>query len=413
MEKSRNRAVGRQVRKMIAAAMAAMLVFTSANVADVNAEETVLAVSENAVTGETGAGVVEAEKNTGEPEVENGGAENREAENTDLDAETADPDTETADGTHTYKNGFCTDDGCDAYEPAVLTTGKYDIDANGEITDSDEAYEIGNAGQLYWFAGLVNGTLTDGTAQNLKANAVLTADIIVNKDLLASINTDDDGNVTNGTSFRIWLPIGKINSDNGERMLYAGIFDGKEHSISGLYANLYDVPVEDPGNIYINKNRAGLFGLYAGVTRNLRILDSYMRGEHDIGGICGRNEGGTIQNCYSAATVCGDSYIGGICGRSQSNSIIENCYNAGYIYGADGSIGGICGDNCATLQGCYNVGIVKGKRCVGGIVGVSSGLGNTIWLKDCYNKGSVIGNTIETGGIGGYIGYSLVENCYS
>ena len=412
MEKSRNRAVGRQARKMIAAAMAAMLVFTSANVADVNAEETVLAVSENAVTGETGAGVVEAKK-TGEPEVENGGAENREAENTDLDAETADPDTENADGTHTYKNGFCTDDGCDAYEPAVLTTGKYDIDANGEITDSDEAYEIGNAGQLYWFAGLVNGTLTDGTAQNLKANAVLTADIIVNKDLLTSINTDDDGNVTNGKSFRIWLPIGKINSYKRKPMLYAGIFDGKGHSISGVYANLYDAPVEDPKNIYNNKDYAGLFGLLEGVTRNLSVIDSYMRGDYCIGGICGNEDGGTIQNCYSAATVCGDSYIGGICGRSQSNSIIENCYNAGYIYGADGSIGGICGDNCATLQGCYNVGIVKGKRCVGGIVGVSSGLGNTIWLKDCYNKGSVIGNTIETGGIGGYIGYSLVENCYS
>ena len=412
MEKSRNRAVGRQVRKMIAAAMAAMLVFTSANVADVNAEETVLAVSENAVTGETGAGVVEAKK-TGEPEVENGGAENREAENTDLDAETADPDTETADGTHTYKNGFCTDSGCDAYEPAVLTTGKYDIDANGEITDSDEAYEIGNAGQLYWFAGLVNGTLTDGTAQNLKANAVLTADIIVNKDLLASINTDDDGNVTNGTSFRIWLPIGKINSDNGERMLYAGIFDGKEHSISGLYANLYDVPVEDPGNIYINKNRAGLFGLYAGVTRNLRILDSYMRGEHDIGGICGRNEGGTIQNCYSAATVCGDSYIGGICGRSRSNSIIENCYNAGNVYGNGRSIGGICGYNFSTIENCYNVGKVNGKFYVGGIVGESSGYDNTIWIKDCYNRGNVIGDTIDIGGIGGYIGSSLVENCYS
>ena len=412
MEKSRNRAVGRQVRKMIAAAMAAMLVFTSANVADVNAEETVLAVSENAVTGETGAGVVEAKK-TGEPEVENGGAENREAENIDLDAETADPDTETADGTHTYKNGFCTDDGCDAYEPAVLTTGKYDIDANGEITDSDEAYEIGNAGQLYWFAGLVNGTLTDGTAQNLKANAVLTADIIVNKDLLASINTDDDGKVTNGTSFRIWLPMGKINADNGQQMVYAGIFDGKEHSISGLYANLYDVPVEDPGNIYINKNRAGLFGLYAGVTRNLRILDSYMRGEHDIGGICGRNEGGTIQNCYSAATVCGDSYIGGICGRSRSNSIIGNCYNAGNVYGNGRSIGGICGYNFSIIENCYNVGKVNGKFYVGGIVGESSGYDNTIWIKDCYNRGNVIGDTKDIGGIGGYIGSSLVENCYS
>ena len=412
MEKSRNRAIGRQVRKMIAAAMAAMLVFTSANVADVNAEETVLAVSENAVTGETGAGVVEAKK-TGEPEVENGGAENREAENTDLDAETADPDTETADGTHTYKNGFCTDDGCDAYEPAVLTTGKYDIDANGEITNSDEAYEIGNAGQLYWFAGLVNGTLTDGTAQNLKANAVLTADIIVNKDLLASINTDDDGKVTNGMSFRIWLPMGKINADNGQQMLYAGIFDGKGHSISGVYANLYDAPVEDPKNIYNNKDYAGLFGLLEGVTRNLSVIDSYMRGEDCIGGICGYNDGGTIQNCYSAATVCGDSYIGGICGCSRSNSIIENCYNAGYIYGATRSIGGICGDNYSTIESCYNIGIIEGNFMVGGIVGVSSGSGNTIWIKDCYNRGNVIGDTEKIGGIGGCIGSSLVENCYS
>ena len=413
MEKSRNRAVGRQARKMIAAAMAAMLVFTSANVADVNAEETVLAVSENAVAGETGSGVVEAEKNTGEPEVESGGAENREAENIDLDAETADPDAETADGTHTYKNGFCTDDGCSAYEPAVLTTGKYDIDANGKITDSDEAYEIGNAGQLYWFAGLVNGTLTDGTAQNLKANAVLTAGITVNEDLLASIKTDDDGNVTNGTSFRIWLPMGKINSDNGKPMMYAGTFDGKGHSISGVYANLYDAPVEDPKNIYNNKNYAGLFGLHAGVTRNLSVLDSYMRGEDCIGGICGYKDGGTVQNCYSAATVCGDSYIGGICGRSQSNSKIENCYNEGSVCGTDRSIGGICGDNSATLQGCYNVGIVKGKRYVGGIVGESSGSGNTIWIKDCYNRGNVIGDTEKIGGIGGYISYSLVENCYS
>ena len=412
MEKSRNRAVGRQVRKMIAAAMAAMLVFTSANVADVNAEETVLAVSENAVTGETGAGVVEAKK-TGEPEVENGGAENREAENTDLDAETADPDTENADGTHTYKNGFCTDSGCDAYEPAVLTTGKYDIDANGEITDSDEAYEIGNAGQLYWFAGLVNGTLTDGTAQNLGANAVLTADIIVNKDLLTSIKTDEDGNVTNGSSFKAWRPMGMADENGEFTGHYKGIFDGNGHSISGLYVNR-DEAADDVDTWF--KSCIGLFGYYSGVTRNLSVLDSYMRGKDCIGGICGicgYNDGGTIQNCYSAATVCGDSYIGGICGRSEGDSIIENCYNTGYVYGATRSIGGICGDNSATLQGCSNVGNVKGKFYVGGIVGESYGSGNTIWIKDCYNRGNVIGDTKDIGGIGGHIGRSLVENCYS
>ena len=403
MEKSRNRAVGRQARKMIAAAMAAMLVFTSANVADVNAEETVLAVSENAVTGETGSGVVEAEKNTGEPEVENGGAENREAENIDLDAETAD-------GTHTYKNGFCTDDGCSAYEPAVLTTGKYDIDANGEITDSDEAYEIGNAGQLYWFAGLVNGTLTDGTAQNLGANAVLTKNITVNEDLLASIKTDDDGNVTNGSSFKAWRPMGMADENGEFTGHYKGIFDGNGYSISGLYVNR-DEATADVNSRF--KSSIGLFGYHDGVTKNLGILDSYMRGNYCIGGICGYNDGGTIQNCYSAATVCGDSYIGGICGRSRSNSIIENCYNAGYIYGATRSIGGICGDNYSTIESCYNIGIIEGNFMVGGIVGGSSGSGNTIWIKDCYNRGNVIGDTKDIGGIGGYIGSSLVENCYS
>ena len=66
---------------------------------------------------------------------------------------------------HSYDNGFCTS--CQALQPA---------EQNAEAT-----YEIGNAGQLFWFAALVNGTLTDGTEQNTAANAELTADITVNK----------------------------------------------------------------------------------------------------------------------------------------------------------------------------------------------------------------------------------------
>lgn len=409
MEKSRNRAVGRQVRKMIAAAMAAMLVFTSANVADVNAEETVLAVSENAVTGETGAGVVEAKK-TGEPEVENGGAENREAENIDLDAETADPDTETADGTHTYKNGFCTDDGCDAYEPAVLTTGKYDIDVNGEITDSDEAYEIGNAGQLYWFAGLVNGTLIDGTAQNLKANAVLTADITVNEDLLTSINTDDDGNVTNGMSFRAWSPMGMTDEKGKITGYYKGIFDGNGHSISGVYVNR-DEAADDVDMRF--KGSIGLFGYHDGVIRNLGILDSYMRGNYYIGSICGYNNCGTIQNCYSTARVGGVLYIGGISGRIH-HGIVENCYNAGNVCG-NREIGGICGDNYSIIESCYNIGSVSGNEDVGGIAGWGYDVeddSDSCKIVDCYNMGKVTGKK-NVGGICGYDYCSLVENCYS
>ncbi len=49
------------------------------------------------------------------------------------------------------ENGICFD--CGGYEPAVWN-------------ETDSVYEISNAGQLAWFAGLVNGTLIDGTVQH-------------------------------------------------------------------------------------------------------------------------------------------------------------------------------------------------------------------------------------------------------
>ena len=403
-EKNKNRAIGRQVRKMIAAVMAAMLVFTSVNMTDADAAETVLAVSEN-----TAVGAVEkdTESNTGEPEVENSGTENREAENIDLEVETADLDAETA-GTHTYdKNGFCTDSGCSAYEPAVLTTDKYDMNDDGE---KDEAYEIGNAGQLYWFAGLVNGTLTDGTAQNLGANAVLTKNIIVNEDLLTSIKTDEDGNVTNGKSFRAWSPMGMTDENGKITGYYKGIFDGNGHSISGVYVNR-DEATDDVDIRF--KSSIGLFGYHDGVIRNLGVLDSYMRGNYCIGSICGYNNCGTIQNCYSTARVGGVLYIGGISGRIHYG-IVENCYNAGNVCG-NREIGGICGDNYSIIESCYNIGSVSGNEDVGGIAGwgydVEDG-SDSCKIVDCYNIGKVTGKK-NVGGICGYDYYGLVENCYS
>ena len=41
-----------------------------------------------------------------------------------------------------------------------------------------EPYQISTAAELYWFAGLVNGTLP-GEKKNVSANAILTANIIV------------------------------------------------------------------------------------------------------------------------------------------------------------------------------------------------------------------------------------------
>ena len=52
---------------------------------------------------------------------------------------------------------------------AAITPSK---PANGDGTSSDP-YQISNAAELYWFAELVNGKLTDGTAQNVAACAKL------------------------------------------------------------------------------------------------------------------------------------------------------------------------------------------------------------------------------------------------
>ena len=116
-----------------------------------------------------------------------------------------------------YENGFAKDG---SYQPATLTTGQYDINGDGT---KDEVYEIGNAGQLYWFAALVNGEL-EGVSQNTSANAVLTADITVNNDVLYSDGTLNE----NYSNFITWTPIGYFES-------YTGTFDGQGHTISGLY----------------------------------------------------------------------------------------------------------------------------------------------------------------------------------
>ena len=117
-----------------------------------------------------------------------------------------------------------------------------------------EPYLISNAAELYWFAGLVNGTLKN-VVQDASANAILTKDIIVNKGVL-----DEYKNLVFGKDFIPWTPIGTYED------LYSGIFNGQGHTISGLYFN-------DSG-----ASNVGLFGrIYEGKILNVGVLDSYFQ----------------------------------------------------------------------------------------------------------------------------------------
>ena len=278
------------------------------------------------------------------------------------------------------ENGFCA---CNnVYQPAELTTDKYDIDEDGS---KDAVYEISNAGQLYWFAGLVNGTLS-GVTQNASANAVLTADIVVNKNVLKS-----DGTVNEGT-FKEWTPIATNASP------YTGIFEGQNHTISGLYFKQ-------------ETSFVGLFSANSGKIANVGILDSYFYGQPyygcQVGGVCGYNTAkGAITNCYNTGIVRGSETVGGVCGSNYGT--ITNCSNKGNVGEDDDSVGGVSGSNYGTIINCNNAGIVSGKSYVGGVCGKNSNGGT---VTNCNNTGEVRGTSQYIGGLSGDNDSSSITNC--
>ena len=304
------------------------------------------------------------------------------------------------------ENGFCACN--EVYQPADLTTDKYDMDGDGS---KDAVYEISNAGQLYWFAGLVNGTLS-GEKKNASANAVLTANIVVNKNVLKS-----DGTLNEGSSFKEWTPVG-VGYDSS----YTGIFDGKNHTISGLYFSNQD-------KVYV-----GLFGYNSGKISNVGILDSYFYGASSVGGVIGTNYGtitncynagsvngtsdsvggvsgfnyrGTVTNCYNTGSVNSTSYnVGGVIGYNNAGTI-KNCYNTGGVSG-ESTVGGVIGSNYGTITNCYNTGGVSGESTVGGVIG-----SNYETITNCYNTGSVNGTSDSVGGVIGYNNYGTITNCYN
>ena len=296
-------------------------------------------------------------------------------------------------------NGFGNCPKCNAtvYQPAVETTDKYDID---DDSTKDTVYEISNAGQLYWFAGLVNGTL-DGVKQNTLANAVLTANITVNENLLDSLQYDTEGNVSNGSDFITWTPIADCMEDH--ITLYSGTFDGNNKTVSGLYFNGDSTCI-------------GLFGSSEadGNIKNVGVVDSYFKGNNFVGGVCGRNDG-TITNCYNAGNLTvieSSATIGGICGYNSGT--VTNCYNTGTVTatGQVASVGGVCGCSIAPISNCYNIGTVTATSSdadISGICGYYFGpIKNCYYLADTEDEN---GGKTAAQFASGEVAYLLSQGC--
>ena len=315
--------------------------------------------------------------------------------------------------------------GVKAGEMTVTATSvKYpNIKAECKIKIMD-ILEISSVEELKEFRDNVNknGKIYEG------AKVILTKDLDLNP---GKYTVGEDGTVTYDESAEQWEAISTENN------YFKGDFDGKGHTIRGVYINKPDEKYQ------------GFFGAfdYASTAHisNLVLKDVYIYGANYTGGIAGcgnaiiekcgvtgnikctatnlnTNGGGyiggiigvlrgTVKNCYNGATISatGNYDVGGIAGE-VSSGYISNCYNYGKVNGYI-NVGGISGDmGSHSINNCYNVANIKATKTVGGVVGVLYSSMNNM-----YNSGKVEGNERIGGIIGSYAvqqSGKIVENCY-
>ena len=235
-------------------------------------------------------------------------------------------------------------------------------------------YQISNAAELAWFAEQIN-------AGNTSYNAKLTANINLNS--------------------KTWTAIGTVNNP------FAGVFDGKGKTISGL------------------TDTNGLFGYVAadGTIKNLH-LNCEIEGEGKLGAVVtelsGTIEDTTVSGKITTNTKVGNSMLGAFAGCAQKTAVIKGCVNYAAVqndyekYGTALNTGGIVGTLHGTVLNCYNVGSVSARedrtnRAVGGIVGSAE---STAIIQNSYNIGTVSGPAAGIGAAAGMNSGSMINTYY-
>lgn len=191
-----------------------------------------------------------------------------------------------------------------------------------------------------------------------------------------------------------------------------GLFVYNDPAASRPFSGTYDGLNFDISRIFIDDTAAdqnALFEYCTGTISNVRLVSGSIKGQYNVGGIVGKLEDGTIDNCYNAATLYGeDNNVGGIVGNVIGGTV-TNSRNAGTLTGIGGNIGGIAGinDGAATITGCVHEGLIEaltaGKTCFGGILGYANHTDTRI--ENCTNKGTVK-SAVAVRYLAGIVGYS-------
>lgn len=173
---------------------------------------------------------------------------------------------------------------------------------------------------------------------------------------------------------------------------FTGKFDGKKHTIKGLWISLSSI------------SNVGLFANIQGSSDNKRasvsnlfvnISKKGITGGSRVGGICGNLSYGNIENCMVTGDISGYQYVGGIVGRNNDNyynsSIISQCASSGNIIATDDEVGGILGfkyGSCS-IENCYSIANVKAEGSYPDTYGIGEG------AEKCYFAGTIYSTNMD------------------
>ena len=312
------------------------------------------------------------------------------------------------------------------YRTPVLKAFKNESDGRIDVSWFDEAsydntseYTLYDEEDLYGFTWICKDYNFSGKTVKLGA------DIVVNEGTASA-------NWASKSNYRQWWPIGlkKSNSLN----IFQGTFNGKGHTISGLYLDFVKSGQFDG-------RYAGLFAGVgeSGTVENLRLTESYFQSNaRDFGGVAGVGKGkfyniynSVIMNAYAYVVQNTDDTIteilntatcGGFIGMTSSAVVLDKCWFAGEVtnnynstsHQGTGGLIGYASAGTVTMTNCMNSGTVKmdtqtanATARLGGFIGYMN-KEIPITMNACLNTGSVTASTTATNGYGPLVGY-----CYS
>lgn len=171
--------------------------------------------------------------------------------------------------------------------------------------------------------------------------------------------------------------------------VFTGKFDGKKHTIKGLWITLSSISnVGLFANIQgsSDNERAGVSNLFVNISKK------GITGGSRVGGICGNLSYGNIENCMVTGDISGDTYVGGVVGYSDYSSISQ-CASSGNIIATNAEVGGILGGcyyKSCSIENFYSIANVKAE---GSYNLDAYGIGGS--AENCYFAGTISGADIN------------------